>query len=198
MHCTCRPSTETIARCHRSCNYLTVLTVFFINAFLQSFDPLAKWYSFCWSTGLYSVRLATEKCHWSFETFDCMCVSRWSVKERWAAAGLALPARRMSLCLMSTLAEPAFSAPGPQMTSLVSARIIVCLRRKLQDLQCWIWVTHTHGGPKIPLASYALLAPLQHTYPFCTEIQTNSHVLYIHGAASYLCQHAEFGCTLIS
>lgn len=110
--------------------------------FFSSSDPLVKNCSFpCPRQVCWSVRLATWKCHWSFETFDCVCVcvrahvcvSRWSVKERWAAVGLALPARRMNLCLMSTLVEPAFLARGPQMTSQVSALSAL----ELQDLPSW-------------------------------------------------------------
>lgn len=144
-----------------------------------------------------SVRLDTAKCHWSFETFlpfntwvcVCVCVSRWSVKERWAAVGPALLARTMSLCLMSTLAEPVSLAPGLQMTSLVNTLCLCLCYLQIQDFQQGQWSckcgSHTDGAPKIPLHT-------TQTTQHCEEISTNTHVLYPHQVTSGPCQETGF------
>lgn len=113
-----------------------------------------------------------------------VCVSRWSVKERWAAVGPALPARRMSLCLMSTLVEPVSWAPGPQMTSLVnnSLRVCVCLllanaRFPNRPEEPPIWVTHRWCTPS-PLHVFGATETLWTNSLCCVEMNTNTHVLH--------------------
>lgn len=111
-----------------------------------------------------STRLTTETCHWSFETFApfhilfVLHVSRWSVKERWAAAGPVLPARTTNLYLMSTLVEPVSWAPGPQMICAVNILFYVsvtCKYKTYKQARKALNLGHTLTElPQIPLTSY--------------------------------------------
>ena len=154
--------------------------------------------------GCQSVRLATEKCHWGFETFPpiptslrvcvcvCVCVSRWSAKARWAAVGPALPARRTSLCSMSTLAEPVSSARGPRMTSLVSAlHSCVCnftrfAHRPEERFNLG------HATPN-PLTSHVANTHTHTTNSRNSLLHTNTHVLYTRRETLDRCQKTGFG-----
>lgn len=156
--------------------------------------------SFPCSAGCQSVRLDTVKCHWGFETFlafNTTCVSRWSVKERWAAVGPALPVKTTSSCLMSTLVEPASLAPGLQMTSLVKTLFMSLLvtRFPTRPVEPKIWVTHWWCTQN-PLTSYTPNRP--HSELRCTHYKksTQMHMYCTHSETSAPCQISGFDWSL--